>query len=207
MTTNRAERETTPKVDCAEYAPLPGKKRCRHYLDGGRCGQPSRDRCVEWLRLNPKRELPPPPPTDLFGNLVRAPKNTQRVKPHRAPQGAASAHAPASDEPAADLEPTPDRPGMTAEHIESFKALGVEVCLSSDEFGDVFLVPEYTGDDRNELTPEHAATISRALDVFPGSRVTAFRRRKRKELQVESPGDASGAMRPDRSSDEAEEKK
>jgi len=40
--------------------------------------------------------------------------------------------------------------------------------------GEVWLVPEPTGQPRRELTPEHAATIVRVLSAFPGSRVVAL---------------------------------
>lgn len=61
-----------------------------------------------------------------------------------------------------------------AEDIESFKALGVEVCVRSDDYGDLWLVPAYTGQPRKEITPEHLATIARVLEAFPWSRVVAF---------------------------------
>ena len=52
--------------------------------------------------------------------------------------------------------------------------MNVEVRLKSEAFGEMWLVPEYTGKDRQELTAEHAATICRLLQAFPGSKVTAF---------------------------------
>jgi hypothetical protein len=61
--------------------------------------------------------------------------------------------------------------GFTAEDIASFKALGVEVCLHSEAYGELWLVPAYTGRPRKEVTPEHAATVMRVLSVFPGPRV------------------------------------
>lgn len=64
--------------------------------------------------------------------------------------------------------------GLTTEDIDGFKALGVTVLLRSASCGDVWLVPAYTGRDRQELTPEHAATIARVLSVFPGSHVVSF---------------------------------
>ena len=64
--------------------------------------------------------------------------------------------------------------GFTTEDIESFKALGVEVLLHSETYGDVWLVPAYTGRDRKEITPEHAATLARVMSVFPGSHIVSF---------------------------------
>jgi hypothetical protein len=64
--------------------------------------------------------------------------------------------------------------GFTTEDIESFKALGVEVLLHSETYGDVWLVPAYTGRERKEITPEHAATLARVMSVFPGSHIVSF---------------------------------
>ncbi|WP_375743693.1 hypothetical protein NR800_37405 [Corallococcus interemptor] len=64
--------------------------------------------------------------------------------------------------------------GLTDEDIASFKALGAEVCFASETYGEVWLVPAYTGQARKELTPEHAATLVRVLSAFPGSRVMSF---------------------------------
>lgn len=65
-------------------------------------------------------------------------------------------------------------PGFTPEDIASFKALGAEVCLQSDLFGELWLVPSYTGQPRREIIPEHVATLIQVTKVFPGARVTAF---------------------------------
>jgi len=35
-------------------------------------------------------------------------------------------------------------------------------------------VPAYTGQPRKEITPEHAATLARAMSVFPGSHIVSF---------------------------------
>lgn len=40
--------------------------------------------------------------------------------------------------------------------------------------GDVWLVPAYTGRERKEITPEHAATLARVMSVFPGSHIVSF---------------------------------
>ena len=63
--------------------------------------------------------------------------------------------------------------GLTTEDIESFKKLGAEVCLTTD-FGDVWLVPEYTNQTRKEFIPEHMALICHALYAFPGARMVSF---------------------------------
>jgi hypothetical protein len=63
---------------------------------------------------------------------------------------------------------------VTAADIASFRALGVQICFQSDELGEIWLVPSYTSEARNEITPEHAATIGLVLAAFPGARVTSF---------------------------------
>jgi hypothetical protein len=67
--------------------------------------------------------------------------------------------------------------GLTTEDIESFKALGVEVCLRSEELGELWIVGEYSGRDRREISIDHAAVICRVVEAFPGSRVTSFEKR------------------------------
>ncbi len=68
---------------------------------------------------------------------------------------------------------------ISARDEVSFKTIGAELCLASDEFGEVWIVPEYTGASRNELSIEHAAIIAAVVTAFPGARVTAFKRRDR----------------------------
>ena len=157
-------------ITCGKYVRGEGK-RCLHYLANGGCALPDELMCVEWLKLNGHRPPPhrpdPGPAKDLFGNPIAAPAaKTKIADPPPAPA------ADAAPEPAAETRP-PLR-GLTTEDIESFKALRVEVCLRSEALGEIWLVPAYTGQARKELTPEHAATIARVIDAFPGARVTAF---------------------------------
>jgi hypothetical protein len=115
---------------------------------------------------------PPKPPSiarDLFGNPVALPEEPPKPKPAASAMTAVSAR-PAS-EPTIDVD---QLRGFTTADIESFKALGVEVQLHSDTYGELWLVPAYTGKPRKEITPEHAATVMRVLSVFPGSHVVAF---------------------------------
>ena len=62
----------------------------------------------------------------------------------------------------------------TTEDIESFRALGLEICIDTEQHGEIWIVPAYTDQPRAEITPEHLATIDGILDTFPGSRVVAF---------------------------------
>jgi len=153
-------------ITCEQYVRGEGT-RCRHYLPNGACSLPGVLMCVEWLKKNDRR--PPPPARDLFGQPLPEPPAKTQAQPQPT---AAEKPSVAVEQPAA-VEPTPRR-GLTTEDIESFRALGVEVCVRSDDYGDLWLVPAYTGQPRKEITPEHLATIARVLDAFPGSRVVAF---------------------------------
>jgi len=77
--------------------------------------------------------------------------------------------------------------GLTTDDIDSFKAMGVEVCLQSDSLGELWLVPAYTGQSRKELIPEHLATVLHALSAFPGSAVTAVRLANKTKPRQETP--------------------
>ena len=135
----------------------------------------------------PSQATSPRAATDLFGNPLPEPKAPRRVE--------GTAPVPSGGEPrrlrrdeAGPTEPDERSPlrGLTTEDIESFKALRVEVCLSSEAFGEVWLVPEYTGRDRKEITPEHAATICRVIEAFPGSRVIAFEKNPKPSKEADA---------------------
>jgi hypothetical protein len=66
------------------------------------------------------------------------------------------------------------------EDIASFKALGLELCLSVEGKGEVWLVPNYTGQDRQELSLEHAVLVAAACSAFPGASVKSFVRQPAK---------------------------
>jgi RecB family exonuclease len=54
--------------------------------------------------------------------------------------------------------------------------LQAEVCIASEALGrDIWVVPAYTGQDRQEITPDHLGQLSQILDVFPGSRVVELK--------------------------------
>ena len=189
---------STSSFSCPLYEPKPGSKRCRHYLDGGACARPDEFMCVEWLKANGHTVPPPTPdsdkqskgtaqaspapesrPTDLFGNAVP-------VRPAPAPAVRSPASPPGVERlpSAPESEERPAPRGLTTEDIDSFKALGAEVCMRSAAFGEVWLVPEYTGDGRKEITPEHAATICRVLDAFPGSQVVSFEKNPKPDKEA-----------------------
>lgn len=180
-------RPAPPAYNCPTYEPLPGSKRCQHYLDNGACALPGEFMCSEWLKANGQKagpsavrveaQAPSEPPAapkpddvarDLFGAPIAPP--APKGPPKRKPPPVAS---PPSTPPA-EGAPVGPIPRISDEDIASFKALGVEVCLRSDALGDVWLVPEYTECDRREITPEHAATLRLIVDAFPGAQVVAF---------------------------------
>ena len=190
-----------PKITCPRYDPVPGTKRCKHYLKGGACALPDEFMCVEWLKANghhvppplpplapveaePPSEpaptptpAPPSPPTqprpgrterDLFGAPVR-PRPAARSS--REPEPASTERS----RPEPDPRDVPVVRNLSDEDIASFKALNVEVCLATEDCGEIWLVPEYTGRaDRKEISARDAATLAAVCSAFPGARVTSF---------------------------------
>jgi len=182
---------------CPNYAPQPGSKRCQSYQDGGTCARPDLFLCTEWEKRNrhrlpaigPRADETPiasdattTTPTDLFGNPA------PELAPPKDPPKATTANTRPTFDPRTDgeQETRPPLRGLTTEDIESFKALRVEVCMRSEAFGEVWLVPEYTGTGRQEITPEHAATICRVLEAFPGSQVVAFEKNPKPDKEADA---------------------
>ena len=64
---------------------------------------------------------------------------------------------------------------IPADDLNAFRSLGVEVELDVDG-AQVHLVPEYSEKDRLELSVEHAATLRRLLQSFPGARLVRIAR-------------------------------
>jgi len=143
---------SSPTPVCPKRDPL-ANGTCKHQLPTGCCALPDELTCIEWVAGRPAQKNQPEAP---LAGLARS---------------TVTAGGPA---PVVDVKRLR---GFTTEDIESFKALGVEVCLQSESFGELWLVPAYTGQPRRELTPEHLATVLHALSVFPGSRVTGFHKR------------------------------
>ena len=170
-----------PAFTCPHYEAPPCEKRCRHFIANGSCARPDVFMCVEWLKANGQQvpaELEPPAPEvvsddrprDLFGHPLPDPS---KPTPSAAKPSVAAA--------APKLEPTPEPPlvrNVTDEEIESFKALGVEVCVATEAMGDIWIVPEYTGADRREITVQHAATLTAICAAFPGAKVVQYEKAK-----------------------------
>ena len=178
-----------PGVTCEAYVRGEGKH-CLHYRPDGGCTLPGGGTCTEWLKVNrqarPHRDVAAPPApvppaksalvaVDLFGHPLSE-AGSKKIAPAPASKPAPPDASP--DVKKLDAEaPLSDLRGLTDEDIASFKALNAEVCFRSETYGEVWLVPAYTGQARKELTPEHAATLVRVLSAFPGSRVMSFEKR------------------------------
>jgi hypothetical protein len=155
---------TEPTFTCPHYAPPPGSKRCRHYVSNGACDRPDQLMCVEWLKRN-KPEARGDNPEDETKSEFRleiqeppaTPKSTVPPQPRLPPS-----------------DPPPPIYSLKPDAIASFKELGVEVCLASDDIGEVWIVPEYTHRNRKELSIDHAATLAALCAAFPGAKVSAF---------------------------------
>lgn len=138
---------SSTEIACPKYEPIPGSRRCAHYLDNGACARPDELMCVEWLKRN--------------GHPVpRAP--SVAAQPHETGE-AERTQALATRQP-------------SEEALASFRALGLEVCLLTAESCSVWIVPEYSGADRLELRVDHAATLAALCSAVPGARVTEIRR-------------------------------
>ncbi len=148
---------STEHYECPGYDSVRGSKspRCRHYRRNGQCAREGALYCLEWLKKNNLEE-----DQDLFGNST-----LKKVKSGKKP-------AAAPEEPAE--QNLPCVRNITDEQIRSFKELGVEVCISSPETGEIWIVPAYSDSERREISAEHAATLAVILSAFPGAKVTAF---------------------------------
>ena len=169
--TGSGDPQTKSDFTCPQYAPKPGTKRCHHYVGNGACDRPDEQMCVEWMKVNaskppPKETKPDDVDRDLFGSpLPPRPKPIEKPPP------------PTTTPPVTEPPPSIEAPlirNLTDEQITSFKELNAEICLTSDDVGELWLVPEYTDKKRQELSIDHAATLTAICAAFPGAKVTAF---------------------------------
>ncbi len=100
--------------------------------------------------------------------------------------GSATAAKARPPDPPPEMQPDQLLRGLTDEEIRSFKALGVEMCLRTESCGEMWLVPHYTDKPRNEITPEHAASLARLTSAFPGARIVAFHKQPRAKASERS---------------------
>ncbi len=146
---------------CPHYEPAEGRT-CKHYADE-RCGLTPAAACIEWLLAN-GQSIPKNHPLvvrDLAGDLtMRQPPTTDAPK------------IPAADSMADEDIATPFD-CLRLDDIDSFKRLGVVVHFVFD-YGEFWLVPEYTGSERMEISVRDAATLFWLLSSFPGTKVQNF---------------------------------
>ena len=149
-------------ISCHRFAADAGGRRCRHYLEGGFCDLDTEFRCVEWMKKNGQVEA--------AERIIRMQAEEQGLVPRKSAQ------------PAPSVERTVLLHRLSDEDVASWKALGVEVCIASDEVGEVWLVPEYTGrSDRKELRIDHAVALTAVCGAFPGARIMSFGRHESAE--------------------------
>ncbi|MCU0658581.1 MAG: hypothetical protein MUF64_25990 [Polyangiaceae bacterium] len=194
-------------ITCGRYEALPESRRCRHYAEGGVCGLVDEFLCTEWLKANGQPSPPPlpplapsapqaspalPAPEASLQAVQPAPTKATVPTPAPPPPAAPQAPAPPVALPAPTLSAAPARPqallprkapqaqvllSVRDSDIASFKALGVEVRLLDEHLGEVWLVPAYTGQDRAELSVEHAALLAAICSAFPAANVVSFVRK------------------------------
>jgi len=155
------------EITCVRYE-SDGSRRCRHYEGAGQCALPELVECVEWRKLNPTALALARPPVvggtlPLFQDDVSVQSRSQPV-----PARAAAAPAPFVAPPPEPLT------SLTAEQLESFRALEVEVCMSSPMIGELWLVPRYRDTSRREISIDDAATLVAIVAAFPGAQVAAL---------------------------------
>ena len=89
--------------------------------------------------------------------------------------------------PARDEKP---QPGWSAETVESFKAKGMSYEIETplrDEH--IWIVPQRTGKDRNEFTPEEMAFFLQAMDAVGGKIVEIDKKRREADAEAASEED------------------
>ncbi|HEU4406784.1 MAG TPA: hypothetical protein VFS43_16070 [Polyangiaceae bacterium] len=186
-------------VTCPHYDPLPGARRCRHFLANGACDRPDELMCVEWLKANGPRGSAPldvtagapgapsadgnGPPAPSVQAAERTPADVEprgrglfgQAPPPSAPRArrlpAARPPAPAPPPPA---PPPPALPAplASADDVEALAARCREVRLETEDVGPLWLVAEPSGSGRPELTFRDAAALAAVCAAFPGARVT-----------------------------------
>jgi hypothetical protein len=183
-------------VTCPHYAPPPGERLCRHYLPNGACDRPDEFLCVEWLKRNgPRASVGANEPTanDVVASDVDAASPTtggfsprwralfDHDLPSLAPPRRLARARPAAPAPTA-TPPLAPPPALlaSAEDVATLASRYAETQLETDDLGPVWLVAEPTGSDRLELTYRDAAALAAVCAAFPGARVVALERAKKK---------------------------
>ncbi len=190
-------------IACPEYEAMEMTKRCRYFNDDRSCQLTAHPVCEEWLRSNPEKTIPNPSSATFvesnpdykiavveglhfrpgwkakmlerltdFPPPVRATPSTTNEQSAQAPKPT----PPPSPAVVAVGKQAPFTvEGVPSEiEVASFRALGVEVCITNDTVGELWLVPKYTDAKRKEITPEHLLTLCRLIAAFPGCSVSKF---------------------------------
>ena len=184
---NSGNNATPSEITCANYTPLENSRRCKYYGTNGACSIPENFMCTEWLKLNSNTQGDKQVDRNKAnGSKVATSKQTNgftltNPKPELRPikekvedKRTFKRRGNADLLDAADQRPL-DAWSLKPADIESFKALGVEVCF---EYGaeKIWLVSVYSERDRNEITPDHLATLCQLLQAFPGAHITSFKK-------------------------------
>ncbi len=174
-------------IQCPDYQARSESKRCRHYADQ-LCELELHPVCEEWLRINPsavprsgsspehakaKRLLAGRPDYRLA--VVTASYFTPGWQARIAAVIESQAAVPPMEAGPTEADTEPHRASEmdAAALVLSWKALRVSIHLATP-FGSLWLVPEYTGKERPELTPEDALKVCKVVDAFPGSHIEEF---------------------------------
>ncbi|MBW2675314.1 MAG: hypothetical protein JRD89_18195 [Deltaproteobacteria bacterium] len=141
-------------ITCPHYFAKEDSKRCRSFRSNGTCTRPDYLMCTEWEKANDKV-------------AAKAARVRNRAR------GA---------EVLADLESR--RPGELQDHlitkkeVASWREMGATVKLQVGEDQELFIVPDYTDRDRDEISIEHAVALAMICRAFPDSKVAGFYRGK-----------------------------
>jgi len=138
-----------PNITCKHYEPRSDSKQCKSFISDGKGSGGCRRADV--LMCTEWLKVNEPAGRPKFNAPKPAPE------PEPAPS------------PTCDLSPA---------SLASFKALGVTLGLDLGPAGKVFLVPEYTGRDRLELSVDHAALLISLCTMFPRATITEIERER-----------------------------
>ena len=182
------------EITCPKYEAAQGGKRCKHYGARGTCALPDELMCVEWLRVNEpeayKRQAqslslvrtndPLVAPSDPLAAPVEADRPT-------ATTGANGAQRPAESEHGGLMAtPSPLDPELiNDEALEALEASGLECRIASADLDDVWLVPEFTDQDRHELPYRFARTLLVTMSIFPGASLREIKRKNQEPRNQE----------------------
>ena len=180
-----------PKMECPDFQPMMEGKRCGRYRSSDRgCRHEDHPICEIWLHANPKAKLSirlsamylQPYRRHVTEGAYFGSGWRERIRwslgldgPQAKPSESVAPSAPVG------------LAELSADRLESFKALNVAVCFAAPGRDEVWLVPVYTPPPsststdeqravygRTEISVDDAATLVRILAAFPGARIDKF---------------------------------